>query len=415
MTADIITIGDEILIGQILDTNSQFIASEFTKSGINIRHILSISDSEHAIINSLDLSVGKVDFVILTGGLGPTNDDITKNTLLNYFGGQLITHQKTLELITRFFAKRGKQVTDRNRKQAEVPDSCSVLLNRCGTAPGMIFLREKTILFALPGVPFEMKELLINEILPFIRKKYSLPVILQRTILIEGVPESTLADKLKDWEENLTEFIKVAYLPSPGLLRLRLSISGTNINELNNRLNKEVQYIINLIGENVVFGFDNDSLEQVIGKLLINKGLTLSVAESCTGGNISHLITSVPGSSKYFKGSIVAYSNEIKSNHLNIPKETIEKYGAVSHEVAEYMAKGVMKFANSDCAIATTGIAGPDGGTKEKPVGTVCISVIFEDKIISRKFLFGDNRERNIIKASLSALNMLRNLIKVEQ
>jgi nicotinamide-nucleotide amidase len=275
-----------------------------------------------------------------------------------------------------------------------------------------MFNKGKTTLFSLPGVPFEMKELLCNEVIPYINRNYTLQAILHRTILIVGIPESDLADKLKNWEENLGKEIKVAYLPSPGLLRLRLSISGFNVNELNNRLEKEVQEITALIGENAIFGFDSDALENIIGKMLIDRNMSLSIAESCTGGKISQLITSVPGCSEYFKGSIVAYSNEIKSNYLDVPIEIIRQYGAVSREVAEYMVKGVQKLLNSDCAIATTGIAGPDGGTNEKPVGTIWISVISGNQINSEKFMFGDNRERNIIRASLSALNMLRNLLK---
>lgn len=411
MNSDIITIGDEILIGQILDTNSQFIATELIKSGIHIRQMKSISDNEDEIISALDQSVGKVDILILTGGLGPTNDDITKNTLRKYFGGQMILHKQTLDLVTSFFLKRGITITERNRVQAEVPDSCLVLPNLCGTAPGMVFIKENTAVFSLPGVPFEMKELMLKEVLPYIQKNYSLPTILHRTVLIEGVPESILADILKNWEDNLDKQIRVAYLPSPGLLRLRLSISGNNKDQLNNELNKQVQLIKQLVGNDHIFGYDTETLEGVIGKILNDKGLTLSIAESCTGGNISKLVTSIPGCSKYFKGSVIAYDNTIKTGLLKVPDEIIQKYGAVSQQVAELMAKGIKTLTNSDCAIATTGIAGPDGGSAEKPVGTVWIAVATDKNLISRKFLFGDNRDRNIVRASLTALNMLRNLI----
>jgi len=411
MNSDIITIGDEILIGQILDTNSQFIATELIKSGIHIRQMKSISDNEDEIISALAQSVGKVDVLILTGGLGPTNDDITKNTLRKYFGGQMILHTQTLDLVTSFFLKRGTSITERNRGQAEVPDSCLVLPNLCGTAPGMVFIKENTTVFSLPGVPFEMKELMLKEVLPYIKKNYSLPTILHRTVLIEGVPESILADILKNWEDNLDKQIKVAYLPSPGLLRLRLSISGNNKDQLNNELNKQVQLIKELVGNHHIFGYDTETLEGVIGKILNDKGLTLSIAESCTGGNISKLVTSIPGCSKYFKGSVIAYDNKIKTDLLKVPDEIIQKYGAVSQQVAESMVQGIKTLTNSDCAIATTGIAGPDGGSAEKPVGTVWIAVATDKNLISAKFLFGDNRERNIVRASLTALNMLRNLI----
>lgn len=412
MTADIITIGDEILIGQVLDTNSQFIATEFTKSGIAIKTMLSISDKENEIINALEHSVGKVDFIVITGGLGPTNDDITKNTLLKYFGGTYKLHHESLQLITEFFAKRGREVTERNHQQALVPSSCTVLLNKWGTAPGMMFERQNTLIFSLPGVPFEMKELLTNDVLPTIQKKFTLPVLLFHTILIEGIPESNLADKLKSWEDNLSEKIKVAYLPSPGIIRLRLSIAGDNNDDLEKSLKVEIQKVIQLIGNRHIFGFNQDTLAEVLGRVLTEKKLSIAIAESCTGGNISHLITSVPGCSNYFKGSIIAYSNEIKTAELGIEEEIIIKYGAVSREVVESMVKGVQKKLKSECAIATTGIAGPDGGTTEKPVGTVWIAALYGNKIISEKFLFGDNRERNIIRSSLSALNMLRNLVE---
>jgi nicotinamide-nucleotide amidase len=412
MTADILTIGDEILIGQILDTNSQYIATELTKTGIAIRQMLSVSDNKSAIVSALDQSIGKVACVIITGGLGPTSDDITKSTLLNYFGGSYILHQESLQVITEFFAKRGKEVTELNRKQAEIPSICNVLLNKNGTAPGMLFEKNNTLIFSLPGVPFEMKELLLNEVIPIIKNRYILPTILHRTLLIEGISESLLADKLNTWENNLNSVIKVAYLPSPGLLRLRLSVSGNNKDELNKKLNTESAYLTNLIGEDSVYGFDNDTLENIVGSLLIEKQLSISIAESCTGGNISHLITSVPGSSTYFMGSVIAYSNNVKTNTLSVPAEIIEKYGAVSQEVVELMAKGVKGLFNTDCAIATTGIAGPDGGSPQKPVGTVWIAVIYKENIKSVKYLFGDNRERNIIRSSLSALNMMRNLLK---
>jgi nicotinamide-nucleotide amidase len=412
MNSDIITIGDEILIGQVVDTNSAFIGSELTKIGINIRQILSISDNESAIINALDLSLSNSDIVIITGGLGPTNDDITKSTLLKYFGGKFVINEESLNVIANFFAIRGKQITERNYKQAEVPDTCKVLINKSGTAPGMVFEKNNRFIFSLPGVPFEMKELLINEVIPFIRTKYKLPVRLHKTILIEGIPESALADLLKSWEDNLSKNIKVAYLPSPGILRLRISISGDNEEYLNNKLNIEINNLLALIGEDHVIGFNFDSLEQKVGEALLLKQSSLAIAESCTGGKISNLITSVSGSSKYFKGSVIAYDNVIKTSMLNISSVELKKYGAVSEPIVKQMAIGVKVLMKTDFAIATSGIAGPGGGSEEKPVGTTWICVISNDKIVTKKYLFGDNRERNIIRASFAALNMLRNLIR---
>jgi nicotinamide-nucleotide amidase len=412
MNADIITIGDEILIGQVIDTNSAFIGSELTKIGINIRQILSVSDNETDILNAIEKSIEKSDLIIMTGGLGPTSDDITKPALLRYFGGNLVLHQESLRVIIDFFTLRSKSISERNLKQAEVPDTCKVLINRSGTAPGMMFKKDEKLVFSLPGVPFEMKELLTTEVIPFIKTKFELPFHLHRTILTEGIPESSIADLLKDWEENLSEDIRIAYLPSPGLLRLRVSISGNNEEYLNYKLNNEIDKVIKLIDEKHVFGYDHDTLEQKVGDELVRCSSTIAIAESCTGGKISNLITSVAGSSRYFKGSVIAYDNEIKTDILNIPYEVIENFGAVSEQVVSKMAQGVKDLMKTDFAVATSGIAGPGGGTDDKPIGTTWICAISPKKIVTKKFLFGENRERNMIRASFAALNMLRNLIK---
>jgi nicotinamide-nucleotide amidase len=412
MKADILTIGDEILIGQVIDTNSAFIGSELTKAGIDIRQILSISDKELHILDALDKAIGNTDFIIITGGLGPTNDDVTKTALLKYFGGKFIVHEESLNQITNFFALRGKSLSDRNFKQAEVPDTCEVLLNKSGTAPGMVFNKNNTIVFSLPGVPFEMKELLTNEVIPYIRSKRNLPIRFHKTILTEGIPESSMADLLKEWEDSLPEDIKIAYLPSPGLLRLRISISGVNEEYLNNKLNVEIDKALQLIGNKNAFGFDFDTLEQKVGEALIMKKSTLAISESCTGGKISSLITSIPGSSGYFKGSVVAYNNDIKTSLLNVSSASLAKFGAVSEEIVKQMAIGVKELMNTNFAIATSGIAGPEGGSENKPIGTTWICVISDKKIVTRHFLFGENRERNITRASFAALNLLRNLIR---
>jgi len=408
MKADIITIGDEILIGQVLDTNSVYLASELTKLGFTVRKILSIADNAIAIINTLDESIKESDLIIVTGGLGPTNDDKTKDTLTGYFKGIYIVHEKSLEQIRKFFAARGMILSERNRKQAEIPDTCEPLLNIYGTAPGMLFRKENKMIISLPGVPFEMKGLFEDQAKPIILSHFKLPVLRYRTILTTGLSESTTADLLHDWERGLEEEFNLAYLPSPGLLRLRLSISGDNEDYLVEKLNIKVSELAAILGEDNVFGFDDDTLSSIVGALLQKNTLTLSVSESCTGGYISHLITSVPGASVYFKGSIVAYSNEIKQNILDVEPQTIREYGAVNEKVVSQMAENSRIKLHTDFGLATSGIAGPDGGSARKPVGTTWISVATPERVITQKFLFGDNRERNIIRASLSGLNMLR-------
>ena len=408
MKADIITIGDEILIGQVVDTNSAFIASEFDRSGIYVRRIHSIPDIENDIISTLDESLQNTDIIILTGGLGPTNDDVTKKTLTKYFGGKLVLHKESWENLKKFFRYRGIEISERNIKQAEVPDNCHVLTNHSGTAPGMIFHKNDKLVVSLPGVPFEMKELVVDQVIPYILEEFKLPVRFHKTILTIGIGESYLADQIRDWEEKLSPEFRVAYLPSPGMVRLRLSISGSNRDELNKMFNTEVETLTTLIGNDCIYGFDEDTLEKVVGKMLLENKYSLSVAESCTGGKISHLITSVPGSSSYFKGSVTAYANEIKASILNVSDSLIREHGAVSKEVVEAMARGVQKLMKTDFSIATSGIAGPDGGTPEKPVGTTWIAIATPERIVSQKFLMGEHRGRNISKASLTALNMLR-------
>ncbi len=408
MKADIITIGDEILIGQIIDSNSAYIAAELTKLGFLVRRIISVGDKHDSITSALTDSIRNADFVILTGGLGPTNDDITKNTLTQFFHGKPVIHEKSLRQIDNFLKTFGRKVTERNLRQAEVPDTCEPFLNPNGTAPGMLFRDKNKIIVSLPGVPFEMQGLFENEVKPRIISHYNLPVRLQRTILTTGLSESITADQLGNIENALDKDISLAYLPSPGLLRLRLSIVGNNYDDLNRKLNDKIKEIVAVLGNDNVFGYDDDSLQKVVGEVMHHHGFSLSVAESCTGGNISHLITSVPGASVYFRGGIVSYANDVKQKILGVKKVAIEKFGAVSHEVVEQMAVGVKKVMDTDFAIATSGIAGPDGGTPEKPVGTIWIAVATPVRIISQHFMFGDNRERNITRASLSALNMLR-------
>ena len=410
MKAEIITIGDEILIGQTIDTNSAWIANEVNLIGIDIIRISSISDKKADIIKALDNIGSDIQLVFITGGLGPTNDDITKYTLAEYFGGKLIQNKEVLEQIEQFVFKRNAQMNERNIKQADVPDNCKVISNRIGTAPGMWFEKNDTIYISMPGVPFEMKEMMSNSIIPELKKKNQDIFIIHKNVLTQGMPESKLAEVLEEWESELPKEIALAYLPSPGIIKLRLTAKGKNKEFLEKLIADVIKKLESIIPE-LICGYDSDLLEQAIGKVLLTKNKTLSIAESCTGGNIAHLITSVPGSSAYFTGGVVAYSNEIKTRILNVSVSNIDTYGAVSKQVVEEMAIGVLNKFNTDFAIATSGIAGPDGGTKDKPVGTTWIAVADKTKVISKLFVFGDQRERNIQRASLTALNMLQKLV----
>jgi len=408
MKAEIITIGDEILIGQIVDTNSAWIAEQFNQNGIEIYQITSVHDDEAHILEAIKKAEEKVDLVVLTGGLGPTKDDITKNTLCKYFNTGLVFHEATFSFIKQRFANRNISMNKLNRNQALVPENCTVLPNKVGTAPGMWFEKNDTIFVSVPGVPFEMEYLVEFEILPRLAKSGKTRAIYHFTILTQGCPESMLAEKLEPWETNLPANIKLAYLPSPTGVRLRLSATGTESETIRKQVEEETGRLRQIIPE-FIYGYNDDTIAGVIGKLLIEKSETLAVAESCTGGYISHLITSVPGSSEYFKGSVTAYSNEVKQNLLGVSAELLAKFGAVSREVAEQMALGVKAALKSDYAVATTGIAGPGGGTEEKPVGTVWIAIAGKNSVNSEKFIFiSDKRERNIIRSAQTALQLLR-------
>ncbi|MEN8118184.1 MAG: competence/damage-inducible protein A [Bacteroidota bacterium] len=413
MKAEIITIGDEILIGQVVDTNSAWIAEQFNLNGIEICRITSVKDKHNHISEALRNAEKSVDLVLITGGLGPTKDDITKNTLCEYFNTKLVFHEPTFEHIKKRFANRGIDLNKLNRDQALVPESCTVLPNKTGTAPGMWFEKNDTIFVSVPGVPLEMKYLVENEILPRFSNNEKAKAIFHKTVLTQGLAESMLAEKIEAWEDALPEHIKLAYLPNPLAVRLRLSAFGKNKDSLRADVENEIKKLQKIIPENI-FGFDNDTLAEVVGKLLKERGKTLAVAESCTGGYISHLITSVSGSSEYYNGSVTSYSNEVKENMLGVKKDTLEKFGAVSEQVAREMVSGVKKVLKANFAIATTGIAGPTGGTEEKPVGTVWIAVAGKNKVFTKKFVFGNNRERNIVRSSQTALQILRRIILKE-
>lgn len=406
MLAEIITIGDELLIGQVIDTNSAWIAEQLNMIGIRVHQITSISDNQEHILSTLREASGRAGLILITGGLGPTKDDITKQTLCRFFNTSLIFSEEAYKNVEKLFSARGYAVSELNRLQAMVPANCRVIPNPNGTAPCMWFEEQGCIYVAMPGVPFEMKAIMEDEIIPRLLNGRN-QVILHRTILTEGIGESHLAAVIEPWEDSLPSFIKLAYLPQPGIVRLRLTAYGIDRTVLQNAIEKAERELYAYAG-NFIFGFDTDTMESVIGKLLRNKGKTLSTAESCTGGNIAQLITSIAGSSDYFKGSVVAYSNEIKEQFLGVPHEVIAVHGAVSEKTVVAMAEGIRTRFSTDYSIAVSGIAGPAGGTAEKPVGTTWIAVATPTETISRKFLFGEHRGRNIRKASVAALNMLR-------
>ncbi len=410
MKADIITIGDEILIGQITDTNSVFIAERLNEAGFEIRQITSVSDKKEHIINVLDEVSKYTDLVIMTGGLGPTKDDLTKETLAEYFGSRLVRNEDVLEDVKAFVKSKGFGLNERNIKQAEVPENCRVIRNKNGTAAGMWFERNNTIYISMPAVPFEMKEMFESSVLPLIKAHFKTPEVVHRNILTYGYFESDLAEKLSDWEQNLHKKISLAYLPSPERIRLRLSMICDSKEKADEILDAEVKKLKEILGDNI-FGYGDIFLQDALAEVLKNKDVTISAAESCTSGNIARTITSVPGSSRYFKGGIVAYSNEIKTSLLNVSEEILEKYGAVSEEVVVQMVKGQLELLKTDYGIAVSGIAGPDGGTKEKPVGTTWIAVGNKEKIIAKKYTFGTRRLLNVRFATARAIDNLRKFI----
>jgi nicotinamide-nucleotide amidase len=407
MKAIIINIGDELLIGQVANFNASWMAEQLNKMGVEVLRINVISDKEQEIMYALEDAEKIADLIILTGGLGPTNDDITKETLCKYFNTRLIFDETTFEDINEMFKNRGFPLTETNRKQAEVPEGCNIIRNTYGTAPGLWFERNGKIIIATPGVPFEMKPMMSNSILPMLEQCISGDIIAHKTILTVGVGESFLADMIAYWENALPVNFRLAYLPSPGIVRLRLSVKGKEKAILIKDIDEEVVKLQNIIPEHI-YGYDSETMEQIVGKLLTAQGKTVVTAESCTGGYIAHSITRVPGSSAYFKGSVVAYSNEIKESMLGVKHDTLLKHGAVSEETVKEMAANARIKLNADYAIAISGIAGPDGGTEEKSVGLMWIAVASHDNIISNKFQFGNIRLVNIERASVFALNMLR-------
>lgn len=407
MNLDIISVGDELLIGQTLNTNAHWIATELDKIGFTIREHVSISDNREHILNRVDYSLKNVDVVLITGGLGPTNDDLTMPVLNEYFGGKLVEDKTVYQDIERLILGRGFDMNERNKKQALVPDNCKVVRNMHGTAPGLWFERDNKVVVAMPGVPFEMKAMITDTVIPWLKQKYVLPEIVHQMIYTQGLPESKLAEIIADWEDALPANIRLAYLPSPGRVKLRLSSKGNDRKAVQQQIDEQVTKL-NAIISNYIYSFDGRNIEEVIGDLLRNKKATLATAESCTGGYIAHLLTSVSGSSDYFIGSVVSYANQIKINELGVNPADIENHGAVSQQVVEQMAKGVLQKYDVDFAIATSGVAGPNGGTLDKPVGTVWIAVATKTTVTSKLFTFGKVRSINIERSAIAALGMLR-------
>lgn len=411
MKAEIIAIGDEILIGQITDTNSAFMASRLNNIGVEISQITAISDEKEHIVDALDNSLERSDIILITGGLGPTNDDITKYTLADYFDTKLVHSDLVLDNIKELFAGRNINMNKQNLSQALVPEECTVLNNFRGTAPGMFFKRGEKYVFSMPGVPFEMQALFEEQVLPIIAKSNGDAIVVNKTVVVYNIPESMLAEMLEDWERDLPDNFGLAYLPSAGLIKLRLTAKGNDRAALESSIEHELATLSNIVS------VDGDELSSMtieervsdIAKLL---DVTICTAESCTGGFISHLITSIAGSSSFFKGSIVSYSNEIKKNVLNVSSDDLDTHGAVSQAVVEQMADGARELCNTNYAVSTSGIAGPDGGTEEKPVGTVWIAVSSAERTVSNCFNFSKNRERNIEKSASMALDMLYKEIK---
>ena len=410
MKAEIITIGTEILIGQIVDTNSAWMGEELNAIGVEVWKITTIKDDAEEIKSTLKRALNEVDIVLFTGGLGPTNDDITKVTLAKYFDSQLIQNKECLDNVYDIFNRFNRPVSQVNIDQALVPDKCVPIVNKAGTAPGMWFDHEGKVIVSMPGVPFEMKWLMRNEILPRLEKKFRLPVIKHKTILTSGEGESAIAERLQDFELSLPNGVSLAYLPSPGRVRLRMTVVAENDEKAVSLLD-EYSGKLNSFVKDLKYGEDQDSLESVVLDVLRGKELTLSCAESCTGGSIASSLVSIAGSSDVFKGSVVSYWEEVKQGVIAVDEELIKEHGVVSEEVAVAMAEGVKKLIKSDCSISTTGVAGPDGGTEENPVGKVCIACCFNDQTIVNTYFFAGSRNKIIERARMTALNQLRKLV----
>ncbi len=413
MKVQVITIGDEILIGQIIDTNSAWMGAQLNDAGFDIQNITTVSDEEQAIKDALDQAFRQFDIVLMTGGLGPTKDDITKKTLADYFGVGMVFSESTFNRIQRMFEKWGRSTTEAHRLQCYMPENAKLLFNKMGTAPGMWFEHNGKVVVSMPGVPYEMKYLMTNEVIPKLSTQFTPRAVIHRTIQTIGEGESRIADRIEPVTDSLPDFVKVAFLPGLGRVRIRLTTTGDNEQELQQLLDEKVKEIVALIPE-FVFGYGTDKLEEVVGKLLVEKGKYLTLAESCTGGYVSHRITANPGASAYFAGSIVPYSNTIKVNQLKVNPETLKEHGAVSEATVIEMVKGLLNLMGADIAVAISGIAGPGGGTEEKPVGTIWLAVGDNDKVVTRKLNLGKKRLQNIEYTGNQVLNMVRQFLLEE-
>lgn len=410
MTAEIVNIGDEILIGQILNTNAQYIAKELDAIGFKLSSMTTISDDADDIVSSLDKALAQNDLVLITGGLGPTKDDLTKHTLAQYFDSELVFDQKLFDHMEQLFQGLGRaEVPKTSYNQAEIPSKAIALHNKYGTAAGMWFDQNEKVCISLPGVPYEMKHLMQDEVIPRLKERFQTMFNYHRTILTTGLGESSLMEIIEDWENSLGELdIKLAYLPSPGRVRLRLTGRKTDKESLEASIDEKADELYQLI-PNLIYGEEEVDLPEAIYELMVESGQSLSLAESCTGGNIAHELTLIPGSSKYFSGGVVSYSNLLKQTLLGVKEKTLEDFGAVSKETVEEMVLGAKTKLKTDYALSVSGIAGPEGGFELKPVGTVWIGLAGPDGLLeSKKFSFGKLREQNIKKATNSALNMLR-------
>jgi len=404
--AEILTIGDEILYGQILDSNSQWISQQLDDLGIRVVKKSTVGDNEDDILTAFADAEKKADLVLITGGLGPTNDDLTKPLLAKYFNAEIQLNEKALEEVTELFRKFGRELTETNRAQAELPINCEMISNKLGSAPGMWFDENNTVFVSMPGVPHEMKGMMEETILPKIKGKFKTHLIFHKLIKTSGIGESWLSDKIRDWETQLPSHIKLAYLPSVMEVKLRLTATGPDKKKLEVDVDQEIDKLLPIAGK-YVYGYDKDTLEKIVGEMLRKANKTIATAESCSGGFLSHMFTSVPGSSDYFLGGLVSYSNKIKRDLLSVQQKTLEKFGAVSEETVKEMAFNVKKKLNSNIGVATSGIAGPAGGTEDKPVGIVWIGISDEYGTKAKRFSFAKNRKINIEASARAALNMV--------
>ncbi|WP_052598472.1 CinA family nicotinamide mononucleotide deamidase-related protein [Aureispira sp. CCB-QB1] len=412
MKATIINIGDEILIGQVVNTNAAWMAEKLNQNGIAVDRVLTIADTKEAIVDALDLAIARTDLVLITGGLGLTKDDITKRTLTDYFGMELKFHAPSFNNLQQLFAQFGRTPDDRYKVQAEMPDGAKVLINKVGAASGMWFERDGKVIVSMPGIPREVKYLMKYEVLPNLKMQFQFPSIMHYTVNVTGKGETDLAEMLTEFEQKLPSNIKLAYLPNSmiGVVRLRLSAYGEDVMVLETQLDHYIRKLPPVLGS-LIYGEHKDTLERVIGQMLLKRKYTLGTAESCTGGNIAHKITSVAGCSAYYESSVIAYSNAVKRDLLGVKQETLDEHGAVSEQTVIEMARGTQKLLNVNCAIAVSGVAGPTGGSPEKPVGTIWVAVTENERIYTQKLQLGKDRLQNIERTTTIALNLLRRFL----